>query len=150
MNYEIVDLTEKLVEGVAVRTTNTPEGMQKIGALWGNFFTSGAINNIENSVNAYTIGLYTEYEGDFTKPYCFMAGKEVSKPSVTLQERVVKKIPAGKYAKFKVQGDMQEAVGKFWTDLWNMQLDRKYSSDFEEYRGEVNGTNEIYIYIALN
>lgn len=63
----------------------------------------------------------------------------------------IETIPAGKYAKFIVQGHMQQAVAEFWTKLWSMELDRKFSSDFEEYQSGGDMDNaEIHIYIALN
>lgn len=63
----------------------------------------------------------------------------------------VKTIPAGKYAKFIVRGHVQQAVAEFWTKLWSMELDRKFSSDFEEYQSGGDMDNaEIHIYIALN
>ena len=47
---------------------------------------------------------------------------------------------------------MQRAVGEFWSKLWELSLDRKYSSDFEEYQNNSAdmGNQEIHIYIALN
>lgn len=65
---------------------------------------------------------------------------------------VVKKIPQGNYAKFIIKGHMQRAVGEFWSNLWGLSLDRKYSSDFEEYQNNSGDmeNQEIHIFIALN
>jgi predicted transcriptional regulator YdeE len=60
-------------------------------------------------------------------------------------------IPDGKYAKFVVHGDIHQAVADFWSKLWSMDLDRKYSCDFEEYQNDCETNDaEIHIYISLN
>jgi len=152
MKYEIVDLEEKIVEGICVKTTNeNGKAMQDIGETWKLFFTQGNYEKIENKVNSKTIGLYTDYEGDYTKPYNFVACTEVSGQSKDIQNRVIKTIPKGKYAKFVVVGDMQKAVAEVWNNIWNMNLDRKYTCDFEEYQpnsGDMQN-QEIHVYIAL-
>ncbi|MBR3673120.1 MAG: effector binding domain-containing protein [Clostridia bacterium] len=152
MKYEIVELKEKIVEGVEIKTTNQDgKSMQDIGELWQKFFAEGVYEKIENKVNTKTIGLYTDYEGDYTNPYNFVVCTEVSKKSDNLENRVVKTIPAGKYAKFTIIGDVQKAVGEAWTEIWNMDLNRKYDCDFEEYQNNSEDMNnqEIHIYISL-
>ena len=143
MEYEIVELEEKVVEGIVVKTTNeNGKSMQDIANMWQAFFTQGVYEKIENKVNGKTIGLYTDYEKDYT---------EVSKQSGNTENRVVKIIPKGKYAKFVIHGDIQNAVGKAWGEIWNMDLNRKYTCDFEEYQNNSSDmqNQEIHIYIAI-
>lgn len=155
MKFEIVELEEKVVEGICMKTTNQDgKAMQDIGETWQRFFAEGAYSNIENRVNNKTIGLYTDYEGDYTKPYNFIACTEVSKvPENREQEKnkVIKIIPKGKYAKFVVIGEMSKAVGEAWTQIWQMDLKRKYTCDFEEYQNNTQDMEnaEIHIYIAI-
>ena len=152
MKYEIVELKEKIVEGVEIKTTNQDgKSMRDIGELWQKFFAEGIYNKIENKVNTKTIGLYTDYEGDYTKPYNFVVCTEVSKKSNNLENRVIKIIPAGKYAKFTIVGDVQKAVGEAWNQIWNMDLKRKYNCDFEEYQNQTEDMSkqEIHIYISI-
>ncbi len=152
MEYEIVELEEKVVEGIVVKTTNeNGKSMQDIANMWQAFFTQGVYEKIENKVNGKTIGLYTDYEKDYTKPYNFMVCTEVSKQSGNTENRVVKIIPKGKYAKFVIHGDIQNAVGKAWGEIWNMDLNRKYTCDFEEYQNNSSDmqNQEIHIYIAI-
>ncbi|MHC1683823.1 MAG: GyrI-like domain-containing protein [Clostridiaceae bacterium] len=153
MNYEIVNLDKKIVVGVEKETTNVNmQAVKDIGEVWQEFITSGIYENIQSKVNNKTIGLYTDYQGDFTKPYNFVACCEVE-DGKDLKEGVVKKIiSSGKYAKFVITGDIKESVGKFWGELWNMNLDRAYTCDFEEYQNnnEDMTDQEIHIYISLN
>lgn len=153
MDYEIISLEEKTVVGFLIKTTNeNNKAMMDIGMLWGEFLKKGAFDAIPSKVNTKAIGLYTDYEGDFTKPYNFLACCEVSNTNRILTNMVVKKIQKGKYARFIVNGHMQRAVGEFWSRLWELPLDRKYSVDFEEYQNNSDDmeNQEIHIYIALN
>ena len=152
MKYEIVELEEKIVEGIEVKTTNeNGKSIQDIANMWQTFFMQGIYENIENKVNDKTVGLYTDYEKDYTKPYNFVVCTEVSENSKDVENRVVKVIPKGKYAKFVIHGDVQNAVGQAWQEIWKMDLNRKYTCDFEEYQNNSNDmqNQEIHIYIAV-
>ncbi len=149
MKYEIVELEGKIIEGVGIRTTNeSGKSIQDIGRLWQQFFTEGMYQKIANKANSKTIGLYTDYEGDYTKPYYFMVGAEVIED---IESENCVRIPKGKYAKFVIYGDVQKSVSKAWSEIWKMNLKRKYTCDFEEYQNnsEDMQNQEIHIYIAM-
>ncbi|WP_454054602.1 GyrI-like domain-containing protein [Clostridium sp. Marseille-Q7071] len=153
MNYEIVNIQEKIVAGIGVETTNkNMKAMIDIGMLWGKFIGEKIIDSIPMRVNEKAIGLYTEYEGDYTKPYKFYCAVEISGVIEEKDDIVTKVIPSGKYAKFTVKGHMQKAVGEAWGKIWNMDLDRKYNCDFEVYHNDSEDINNqtIDIYISLN
>lgn len=153
MKYEIVELEEKVVSGIRIKTTNQDgKAIQDIGMTWQKLFANGIYEKIPNKVNGKTIGLYTEYEGDYTRPYTFIAGAEVSQKVQIGEEIESIIIPKGKYAKFVITGDVQNSVGKAWQEIWNMDLKRKYTCDFEEYQNnsEDMQKQEIHIYIALD
>ena len=148
MNYEIVNLKEKIVAGVSTRTSNMDKDMSiKIGGLWEKFYGDGVYFSIENKINDKAIGLYTNYEGDFMNTYDVIVCAEVYKEIPSLDNRI---IPEGKYAKFIVRGHMQKAVSEFWSKLLQMDLPRSYIADFEEYQpGGTMENAEIHIYISL-
>lgn len=159
MNYEVVYLEEKKVAGLRIRTSNSDPNMSRsIGELWQKFFEDGIFQSIQGKQNDKSIGLYTNYEMDVNHPYDVMVCCEVETDNVRLSSQLsaasvveLETIAAGKYAKFVVHGHMQQAVAEFWTKLWSMDLDRRYSSDFEEYQSGGDMDNaEIHIYIALN
>ncbi|MNJ51082.1 GyrI-like domain-containing protein [Paenibacillus bouchesdurhonensis] len=176
MNYEIVYVEEKTVVGLRIRTSNSDPYMSRsIGELWQRFYQEGIYDSIPGKHNDKSIGLYTDYQMGDNDAYDVIvccevegsveaevkeevkaetdAGTEVGRGAgadaeLELEEKT---IPAGKYAKFIVRGHVQQAVAEFWTKLWSMELDRKFSSDFEEYQSGGNMDNaEIHIYIALN
>lgn len=145
MNYEIVNLEEKIIVGVSAITSNDdPKMGQVIGELWEKLYQGGINKIIKNKANEYAIGLYSDYEDN---KYCVTVGNEVSR--VENEELVVKKIPSGKYAKFFIEGYMQKAVAEAWSEIWQMDLERSYKVDFEEYLNADYDNAKINIYIAL-
>lgn len=146
MNYEVVHLEEKILVGVSAITGNSDPEMGKIIAgLWEKLYQGGVNSEIKNKVNEYDIGLYSDYTAD---QYCVTAGNEVSKAENS--DLTIKTIPAGKYAKFSVHGHMEKAVAAAWREIWQMELDRSFSGDFEEYRNCDFEHCDIDIYVALN
>jgi len=145
MNYEIVTLEEKIVVGVSATTSNSnPKMGEIIGGLWEKLYQGGVNAKIKNKVNEYAIGLYSDYTND---EYCVTAGNEVSKADN--EDLTVKIIPAGKYAKFSVHGHMEKAVAESWGEIWQMDLNRSFTGDFEEYLNSDFDNADIDIYIAL-
>lgn len=145
MQYEIVNLKEKIVVGVSATTgNNDPKMGETIGGLWEKLYQGGVYPRIKNKVNEYAIGLYSDYADD---QYCVTAGNEVSKAEN--DDLTVKIIPAGKYAKFSVHGHMEKAVGEAWGEIWKMDLERSYAADFEEYLNSDFDNCDIDLYISL-
>lgn len=148
MEYKVIELEEKLVSGIKVRTNNFSENIYEvIGGLWEKFY-SETYNKIENKVNGRSLGIYTEYENDEKGDYTMMTACEISSSDKN-NDIIIKKIPAGKYAVFTIRGDVRTEVGKFWEQLWKMKLDRTFICDYEEY---CEGTMEdclINIYIGI-
>lgn len=149
--YEIVTLNEKKAAGLKIRTNNSsPDMGEKIGGLWEKFFTKGIYAQIPGKINEKTIGLYTNYESNEKGDYDMFVCCEVQKETQQPKDLEITTIEAGKYAKFIVKGNMVTAVHDFWLKLWNMNLDRKYGSDFEEYQPGCDMDNcEIHMYISL-
>lgn len=145
MNYEIVNLKEKIVVGVSAITSNDDPDMGKvIGGLWGKLYQDGVNESIKNKVNEYAVGLYSDYEEN---KYLVTVGNEVSKAEN--EELIIKKIPSGKYAKFSIEGNTERVVAEAWNEIWKMDLDRSYVADFEEYLNSDFNNAQIDIYISL-
>lgn len=145
MNYEIVNLKQKVVVGVTAITSNSdPKMGEIIGGLWQRLYQGGINAEIKNKINQYAIGLYSDYLDD---KYCVTVGYEVS--SCENDELTMKVIPEGKYAKFSLHGPMQKVVSEAWSEIWKLDLDRSYTGDFEEYLNSDLENAEVDIYIAL-
>ena len=148
MDYELVNVEEKWVDGILIRTENADgKAMKDIGGLWQDFLGNGKAGLIHGRTTENCIGLYTDYEGDFMQPYSYIAGCEVSGKEESAF--TVKKIHAGKYAKFVAKGDLTKKVDAIWNAVWSLPLKRIYESDFEEYIGSDGVTGEIHIYIGV-
>lgn len=145
MNYEVVNLEEKILVGVSAITSNDDPNMGKIiGGLWEKFYQGGINETIKNKVNEYAIGLYSDYEDN---KYLVTVGNQVCKAEN--EGLTIKRIPAGKYAKFSIEGHMEKAVAEAWNKIWQMDLDRSYEADFEEYLNSDYNNGKIDIYISL-
>ncbi len=145
MKYEVVNLEEKVIAGIStVTSNNSPKMTEVIGKLWAELYQGGISQSIQNKVNSYAIGLYSDYSGD---NYTVTVGNEVSKAEN--DKLTVKVIPAGRYAKFSVHGNMVAAVAEAWSEIWKINLDRSFTGDFEEYLNSDNENANIDIYIAL-
>lgn len=146
MKYEVVTLEKKIVVGVSAITANdAPDVGQTIGGLWGRLYQDKVVDTIKNIKNSFAIGLYSDYTSD--NKFCVTVGKEVSQAENN--ELTVKMIPAGKYAKFSIHGNMVTAVTQAWNEIWSMDLDRSFTGDFEEYLNDDFDNADINIYIAL-
>lgn len=149
MNYEIVMLNEKTAAGYSARTNNaSPEMGQIIGSLWQKFYSEEGYQNIPEKTTGKALEIYTEYASDENGDYTVMTACETNSRNIHESFDTIK-IPAGKYAKFIVKGNMITAPAEFWQKLWKMKLERSFVCDFEEYQNSDIENAEIHIYIGL-
>lgn len=149
MNYEIVTLEEKLVAGISARTSNlSPDMGAVIGGLWSRFYGEGVYDSIPRKANGKAMGIYTEYAGDEKADYTVIVACETEAEPET-KDCTVYRIPAGRYAKFVVHGDMVQAVAAAWQEIWQMDLPRNFVCDFEEYQDDSMDHAQIHIYVGL-
>lgn len=117
-----------------------------IGGLWQQLFETGMFFTLPGKVNEKSIGLYTNYSSDESGDYDVYVCGQVDPAAVQASETAVAKIPAGRYARFIVRGDMKTAVRDFWMELWQMPLKRAFTCDFEEYQpGGIYGFSELCV-----
>lgn len=121
--------------GIAVRTTNeNQQAMTDIQALWNRFMSDGILDQIPHKVNKAVYSLYTEYEGDHTQPYTTLLGCEVEHLHDIPDGMRGLSFEGGPYIKLSAKGDLTKGlVGEKWLEIWQMDLDRKYTADFEYY-----------------
>lgn len=149
MDYEIVTLKEKIAVGVSARTNNaSPDMGAVIEGLWNRLYKEGVYATIPCKVNEKALGIYTDFAQDAQGDYTALAACETSKEPQS-GDLAVCRIPAGKYAKFVVHGDMVQAVAAAWQEIWKMDLPRTYQCDFEEYQDDHMEDAEIHIYVGL-
>lgn len=139
--------------GIAVRTTNeNGQSVKDLGNLWARFMTENIADKIPNKADNTLYCIYTDYEKDFTKPYTAIIGCKVENLDKIPEGLTGKRIPGAEYAKFIAKGnDMQKMVGEAWYTIWNTDLARKYTADFEVYSEKSYRTEgaEVDIYVSV-
>ncbi len=150
---EILKKDSFKVIGIKVRTTNeNGQAAKDIGELWNRFMSENVGANIPNKVNESILSIYTNYESDHTKPYDTILGCIVSSLDEIPEGMVGHEFNQSNYVPFKAQGNLSEGVVySKWTEIWNQDLDRTYSGDFEVYGEKAQDpTNaEVEIFIAV-
>lgn len=97
------------------------------------------------------MALYTDYEGDYTKPYTWILGCEVSSLDNVPAGLVGKMIPKSKYAVYTTQGEFPKGLIAAWQEIWKSDLSRTYKCDFEIYKRDFDPQSnpEVKIYIGV-
>lgn len=141
------------VIGISVRTTNeNQQAMQDIGVLWQQFITENCIEKILNKIDSTVYCIYTDYEKDHTKPYTTILGCRVSDTSTIPDGMIAKNISTGAYQKITAKGNIfQGALAEAWTQIWNSDIKRVYTADFEVYSDKAKDPEnaEVDIFIAI-
>jgi len=151
MHHTIEHQKKKFFIGLALRTNNE-ECSVAMPAHKDKFFRENIPAKIPNKVNGNILALYTDYEGDYTKPYSWILGCEVSSLDNIPDGLVGKTIPESNYAVFTTQGEFPQGLIAAWQAIWKANLHRSYTSDFEVYRSDFDPhkSPQVKVYIAVD
>jgi predicted DNA-binding transcriptional regulator YafY/predicted transcriptional regulator YdeE len=143
-----------IVVGISARTSNqNGQAARDIAAIWNRFLGNNLAARIPNKTSEAIYSVYTDYAGDHTQPYTVLLGCCVSSADEVPDGMVAKHFPGGMYQSLVAQGSIpQGVVYQAWTDIWNSELDRAYTADFEVYGEKALNPEdaEVDIYIAVN
>lgn len=80
-----------------------------------------------------------------------MVGFQVKDKNNIPAGMTVKVIPKSKYNVITVKGNMPQSIAEGWGYIWNSDLKRTYTGDFEVYGKKYvkNQNSEINIYVAV-
>ncbi|MBT28611.1 MAG: AraC family transcriptional regulator [Thalassobius sp.] len=139
--------------GIAVKTTNENNlAAQEIAELWQKFMGENLLHKIPNKVDNTIYSLYTEYEGDHTQPYTAVLGCKVDNLEEVPEGMVGKNFDGGNYVKLSAKGDLSKGlIVNEWTKIWQMDLDRAFTADFEVFGEKAQNPNnaEVDFLIAI-
>lgn len=139
--------------GISVRTSNNNgEAARDIPALWSRFIIEGLAGIIPNKVDETIYCLYTDYEKDHSTPYTTILGCAVSTLTDIPEGMVAKSIEVANYQKYTAKGNLKEGVVfNEWVKIWNSDLDRSYTTDYEVYGLKAGNMEnaEVDIFIAI-
>jgi len=150
MNYNLENRNKKLFIGFELKTNNQ-ECSLAMPSHKDQFFSQNIPAKIPNKINGDILALYTDYEGDYTQPYSWILGCEVSSLDQIPEGLVGKMIPESTYAVFTTLGRFPEGLIAAWEAVWRSNLSRAYTSDFEIYRADFDPEKnpEVKVYIAM-
>jgi predicted transcriptional regulator YdeE len=140
--------------GIQTRTSNAKEmaGAANIANLWQRFHTEQIFSKIPDLVDQNIYGVYHDYESDMNGEYTLTAGVKVKSNAPVPAGYYKIDIPQHKYAKFTSdQGAMPQVVIEAWQKIWNTNLNRSYTFDYELYDHRcVDMVNsQIDVFIAI-
>lgn len=141
------------VIGISVRTTNVNgQSGKDIPALWNTFMSEAIQSKIPGKISEELFCIYTDYEKDHTKPYTTILGCKVDSLDFIPENMVGKTIASANYEQLIAKGNLTEGVVyNKWLEIWNLDLDRSFTADFEVYgeKAENPENAEVAIYIAI-
>ncbi|MGX5685386.1 GyrI-like domain-containing protein [Chryseobacterium cucumeris] len=141
------------VIGIAVRTTNeNGQAGKDIPVLWEKMISKNIVNSIPNKIDNTIYSIYTDYEKDHTKPYTTVLGCKVENLDNIPEGMVGYTFDGGEYLKFTTKGDLSKGlVINEWLKIWEMDLNRTFTADFEVYGEKAQNPSdaEVDIFIAV-
>jgi len=150
-NNQMIQKDAVTIIGIECRTSNSPgKGSHDIPKLWERFYKEDILSKIPHIASKEVFALYCDYEKDHTKSFSVVIGCPVSSTDQIPEGMVVKTIPAGSYALFRAIGKHPKAVIETWGEIWQSDLKRTFTGDFEIY-GEkfTKNPQEVQVLIAV-
>jgi len=141
------------VIGISIQTSNA-EGQsgQDIPNLWTKFMSENVAASIPNKVSDEIYCIYTNYEGDHTKPYTTLLGCKVSGLAQIPEGLKGMTFNTANYQSFTAKGNLMEGVvWQKWSEIWSTEMDRTFIADFEVYGAKAQDpTNaEVEIFVGV-
>jgi predicted transcriptional regulator YdeE len=152
VSQKIVTKDTFQIIGIEIRTSNQM-AMIDLPKLWKKFFAENVKDRIPNKVNSNFFAVYTDYEGNHTKPYSCIICCEVNSLDTIPAGMVGKTIPFANYEVFTVAGKMPDKIFETWQYIWNSEIEKRraYIADFEVYGSKYGNpeNSEMEIYIGI-
>lgn len=114
--------------------------------------TEGIAQQIPHKTDNSVYCIYTGYEKDHTKPYTTIVGCKVKNLDAIPDGMTGITIDQADYTRRTARGNiLQGLVFNEWMEIWNSDLDRAYTTDFEVYdeRTQDPENAEVDIFVAL-
>jgi predicted transcriptional regulator YdeE len=148
-----VTLSEFHIIGISVRTTNVNnKALRDIGELFGNFVGQNMMGKIPEKITEDIYCVYTDYESDYNGPYTAIVGCKVNSLDDIPTDFIGKTIPGAKYQVYKSTGKLSISLTRTWEEIWNTDIDRRYSADFDIYGEKAKDYEnaEVETYVSIN
>jgi predicted transcriptional regulator YdeE len=147
MPFETVTRAAFTVVGITTRTAADPP--TEIGRLWGQFVAEDVAARIPHCASPDVYSVYTDYEGDHTRPYTVLLGCAVTRVDALPPGLVARTVPAGRYAVLAGVAARPEAIGAAWGQVYAAALPRAYTADFDLHHAEGPRAGTVDVHVAL-
>jgi len=139
------------VIGISVRTTNeNGQAAKDIPLLWEKLINEDILNSIPNKIDNTIYSIYTDYEKDHTKPYTTVLGCKVENLDNIPEGMTGYSFEGGDYVKFTTKGDLSKGlVINEWLKIWEMDLGRIFTADFEIYGEKAQDPSDAEVDILI-
>ncbi len=148
---EITEQPEFHLAGISVRTINqNGQSKKDMMALWDRFMNH-TLRQIADRVSGGIYCVYTDYETDHTGYYTAVIGCKVDS-LVNIPDGLTGiTIPAEKYNVYTLGGKCPANVYAAWGEIWESDVDRKYTTDFDLYKLNIANfeDTEVKIFVAV-
>lgn len=141
------------VMGVSAKISGA-EAVEEINALWEDFFEEQVAAKIGLAEDDMIFAVYSDYEGDHTKPFRLTIGfkvpEDADKEFPEEFHRV--KVREETYALMSCGGEQPKSMMDGWKAVWESDLDRRFATDFEVYgpRFFQEGVHEVLVAVGVN
>lgn len=155
-NYEVKAGLEKLpafsVVGLSAKIAGAETAAEEINILWEQFFKQSIGQMVDNRVDDVIYAVYSDYEGDHTKPYRLTVGYKIKGDPILKDHLTHVEVKEANYAMMSAAGEQPKALFETWTAVWQSDLDRRFETDFEVYgqRFFEAGVHEVLVAVGIN
>ncbi|MFF4416915.1 GyrI-like domain-containing protein [Streptosporangium sp. NPDC001559] len=140
----VVDRSEMLVVGHAVRTSNAEEleqGRGRLGALWARASAPGAFAHVPGRIDENLYAVLTDYESDHHGSYTQVVGVAVRSAAALPEGMVAVRVPGVQALKVEARGPMPGALLEAWQQVWKHTESggsptRAFTTDLEIHHAE--------------
>lgn len=140
-----------VIAGISTKIEDPAQASQQIAALWEQFWKDNLPAQITNRSNNTIYTIYHQYAGDHHQPYTATIGYRINKIEDLPACFKFVIIPQQHYLVFTASGTLPEAVLKTWKKIWQANLQRSYTFDFEIYDERAQNPQDaiVDIYVAV-
>jgi predicted transcriptional regulator YdeE len=122
-----------------------------INGLWTRFYNESIVDLIPAKQGAEVYAVYSDYEGDHTKPYRITIGCRSEAMENILPSLHAVQVDANDYEIFTAAGEQPQALIETWQKIWDSATPRAFNTDFEIYgpRFFQAPLHEVLVYIGI-
>lgn len=144
--FSVVGLSRMIEKG-------NEEAAEEINQLWQDFFEARVAQNLDARMDDVIYAVYSEYQGDYTKPYRLTIGYRMKDQWDGVLPEMLRtvQVKEADYAMMSAAGEQPKALIEAWQAVWQSDLDRLYQTDFEVYgpRFFEEGVHEVLLAVGI-